>query len=234
MGDNVITQLYYRYNYLFSNSHCNLTAAIGDGGNDISMIQEAHIGLGIIGHEGNAASEAADFAFTKFKYLQRAFLVHGHWYYTRLAFLVQYSFYKQIACFLAHDFYAVYSNYSANTMYSSNFLFMYNTFYTALPVAVYALYEQPFPDKMLMQWPELYRNSREKDSHIKSSFSPWLLLGTWHAVVIFFTCMLYAQSNVHSICGDGMDRIYFGDQLGGVTVVVVNLKILIEARTWNW
>ena len=43
----------------------NVTAAIGDGGNDISMIQEAHVGLGIIGLEGNAAAKAADFAFTK-------------------------------------------------------------------------------------------------------------------------------------------------------------------------
>ncbi len=43
----------------------NLTAAIGDGGNDISMIQEAHVGIGIIGMEGNAASKAADFAFSK-------------------------------------------------------------------------------------------------------------------------------------------------------------------------
>ena len=89
----------------------NLTAAIGDGGNDVSMlqvynnigysptkklsmtiptvcyitlsIQEAHIGLGIIGHEGTAAAQASDFAFTKFKYLRRALLVHGHWYYIR-------------------------------------------------------------------------------------------------------------------------------------------------------
>ena len=43
----------------------NVTAAIGDGGNDISMIQEAHVGLGIVGLEGNAAAKAADFAFTK-------------------------------------------------------------------------------------------------------------------------------------------------------------------------
>merc|ERR1719295_1501865 len=102
-----------------------VTAAIGDGGNDVSMIQEAHVGIGIIGREGNAANAAADFAFTKFKYLQRAFLVHGHWYYNRLAFLVQYSFYKQIACFLSHDFYGFYSNYSANTMFSTSFLFPY-------------------------------------------------------------------------------------------------------------
>ena len=58
----------------------HLTAAIGDGGNDVSMLQEAHVGIGIIGHEGSAAAQASDFAFTKFRHLRRALLVHGHWW----------------------------------------------------------------------------------------------------------------------------------------------------------
>ena len=44
-----------------------ITAAVGDGGNDVSMIQEAHVGLGIMGREGRAAVRAADFAFAKFR-----------------------------------------------------------------------------------------------------------------------------------------------------------------------
>ena len=66
-----------------------VTCAIGDGGNDVSMIQEAHVGLGLIGKEGSAASRSADFAITKFCHLQRLLLVHGHWFYTRQSFLVQ-------------------------------------------------------------------------------------------------------------------------------------------------
>ena len=56
-----------------------MTAAVGDGANDVSMIQEAHVGLGIAGKEGRAAVRSADFAFGKFKHLQRVLLVHGHW-----------------------------------------------------------------------------------------------------------------------------------------------------------
>ena len=76
-----------------------ITAAVGDGGNDVAMIQEAHVGLGIMGKEGRAAVRAADFAFAKFKFLQKIILVHGHWYYTRVSLLVHYFFYKNIACF---------------------------------------------------------------------------------------------------------------------------------------
>ena len=210
----------------------NLTAAIGDGGNDVSMIQEAHVGIGIIGHEGNAANAAADFAFTKFKYLQRAFLVHGHWYYNRLAFIAQYSFYKQIACFLAHDFYAIYSNYSATTMYSSLFLLFFNTFYTTVPVIVYGLFEKPYSDKVLLNLPELYSINRDKDRHLKRAFLPWLFVGIWHALVVFFACVLFAKSN--GVNADTMDMRYFGDLLGGATVIVVNFKIFLESKSWNW
>lgn len=71
-----------------------VTCAIGDGANDVSMIQEAHIGFGIFGKEGRNAARSSDFAFSKFKFLKRALLVHGYLYYTRIGILVNYFFYK--------------------------------------------------------------------------------------------------------------------------------------------
>ena len=59
-----------------------------------SMIQEAHIGLGIFGKEGRQAVLTSDYAFARFKLLQRALLLHGHYYYMRLSTLVLYFFYK--------------------------------------------------------------------------------------------------------------------------------------------
>ena len=70
------------------------TLAIGDGANDVSMIQTADVGVGISGMEGMQAVMASDFAITKFKYLERLLLVHGHWNYDRLARMVLYFFYK--------------------------------------------------------------------------------------------------------------------------------------------
>jgi phospholipid-translocating ATPase len=71
-----------------------MTAAIGDGANDVSMIQEAHVGIGIYGKEGRNAARSADFALGKFKFLKRALLVHGYHYYTRISLLVLYYYYK--------------------------------------------------------------------------------------------------------------------------------------------
>lgn len=73
-----------------------ITAAIGDGANDVSMIQEAHVGLGIVGKEGRQAARCADYAFANFAMLKKILLVHGHYYTQRLSLLVLYFFYKNI------------------------------------------------------------------------------------------------------------------------------------------
>ncbi len=86
-----------------------ITLSIGDGGNDVSMIQEAHVGVGIVGREGLQASRASDYSvsrivfffkknliFLGFKFLARLLLVHGRYSYLRTAFVSHYSFYKSL------------------------------------------------------------------------------------------------------------------------------------------
>lgn len=73
-----------------------ITAAIGDGANDVSMIQEAHVGLGIVGKEGRQAARCADYAFANFAMLKKVILVHGFYFTQRLALLVLYFFYKNL------------------------------------------------------------------------------------------------------------------------------------------
>lgn len=70
------------------------TLAIGDGANDVSMLQCADVGVGIEGPEGMQASMASDFALARFKFLQRLLLVHGHWCYDRLVRIALHIFHK--------------------------------------------------------------------------------------------------------------------------------------------
>uniref|UniRef100_A0A8D0GLU8 Phospholipid-transporting ATPase n=1 Tax=Sphenodon punctatus TaxID=8508 RepID=A0A8D0GLU8_SPHPU len=70
------------------------TCAIGDGGNDVSMIQAADCGIGIEGKEGKQASLAADFSITQFKYIGRLLMVHGRNSYKRSAALGQFVMHR--------------------------------------------------------------------------------------------------------------------------------------------
>ena len=72
------------------------TLAIGDGANDVPMLQGAHVGAGISGQEGMQAVNNADFAIAQFRYLKRLLFVHGRWSYRRSSKLVCYIFYKNV------------------------------------------------------------------------------------------------------------------------------------------
>lgn len=73
-----------------------LTLAIGDGANDVAMIQMADVGIGISGQEGMQAVMASDFAIARFSFLERMLLVHGHWCYSRIARFSAFMFYKSL------------------------------------------------------------------------------------------------------------------------------------------
>lgn len=78
----------------------SLLLAIGDGANDVSMIQAAHVGVGISGVEGLQAARSADVAIAQFRYLRKLLLVHGAWSYHRISRVILYSFYKNITLYM--------------------------------------------------------------------------------------------------------------------------------------
>ena len=88
--------------------------AIGDGANDVSMIQAAHVGVGISGVEGLQAARSADVAIGQFRYLRKLLLVHGAWSYQRISKLILYSFYKNIALYMTQFWVLIYSGLNVN------------------------------------------------------------------------------------------------------------------------
>jgi phospholipid-transporting ATPase len=77
-----------------------ISLAIGDGANDVSMIQAAHIGVGISGMEGLQAARSADVSIAQFRYLRKLLLVHGAWSYQRISKTILFSFYKNITLYM--------------------------------------------------------------------------------------------------------------------------------------
>lgn len=127
-----------------------VTAAVGDGGNDVSMIQEAHIGLGIIGKEGREAAMCSDYAFSKFCMLQRILLVHGHYFNQRLSLLVLYFFYKSLVFMGIQFYFQINSSFSTQPVYDSIFIMLFNALYTAFPILFISLTEKIHPEETLI------------------------------------------------------------------------------------
>ncbi|CAF0838805.1 unnamed protein product [Rotaria sp. Silwood1] len=119
-----------------------ITLAIGDGANDVSMIQKAHIGIGISGQEGQQAALASDFSFGQFRYLERLLLIHGRLSYVRVAKFLRYFFYKNFAYTFCHFWFAFFSGYSAQTIYDPIFAALYNTLFSTFPIMVISVFDR--------------------------------------------------------------------------------------------
>ncbi|XP_053612418.1 phospholipid-transporting ATPase IF-like isoform X2 [Plodia interpunctella] len=207
-----------------------ITAAIGDGANDISMIQEAHVGFGIFGKEGYQAARSADFAFTRFSMVKRMLLVLGHWYYQRLATLIHYFFYKNIVLGNIMFIFQIHAVFSTQSIYNSMYLTLYNFFFTTLPCLILSLTEQRWPADLLMWNPTLYREISRNHLMSSSHFMTWILTACYHSFVIYVFTWLAAKNSVVNDDGKAIDLWCFGAALFHLTIVIVNLKLWMQAR----
>ncbi|XP_069720880.1 phospholipid-transporting ATPase IF isoform X2 [Phaenicophaeus curvirostris] len=220
-----------------------ITLAVGDGANDVSMIQEAHVGIGIMGKEGRQAVRNSDYAIARFKFLSKLLFVHGHLYYIRIATLVQYFFYKNV-CFITPQFlYQFFCLFSQQTLYDSVYLTLYNICFTSLPVLIYSLFEQHVHPHVLQSKPVLYRDI-SKNAHL--GFKPflyWTILGFFHAFVFFYGSYLLMGEDT-SLLGNGQilkpnRQMMFGNWTFGtlvftVMVITVTMKMALETHFWTW
>uniref|UniRef100_A0A8C3SAH7 Phospholipid-transporting ATPase n=1 Tax=Chelydra serpentina TaxID=8475 RepID=A0A8C3SAH7_CHESE len=212
-----------------------ITLAIGDGANDVSMIQEAHVGIGIMGKEGRQAVRNSDYAIARFKFLSKLLLVHGHFYYIRIATLVQYFFYKNV-CFITPQFlYQFFCLFSQQTLYDSVYLTLYNISFTSLPVLMYSLFEQHVHPHVLQSKPTLYRDIRKNALLGFKPFLYWTILGFSHAFVFFYGSYLLMGEDT-SLLGNGQmfGNWTFGTLVFTVMVITVTVKMALETHFWTW
>ena len=88
--------------------------------------------------------------------LRRLILCHGREAYRRNCYLICYNFYKNFIVVLPNFWFAFVSGFSANFLYD-NFIFLgYNTIFTALPIAIYAIFDSEYSHEELENNPKYY------------------------------------------------------------------------------
>ncbi|KAG8508803.1 putative phospholipid-transporting ATPase VB [Galemys pyrenaicus] len=169
-----------------------LTLAIGDGANDVSMIQAADIGIGISGQEGMQAVMSSDFAISRFRHLKKLLLVHGHWCYSRLARMVVYYLYKNVyasnhspvrisypqssqepecpeeetdlQCYVNLLFwYQFFCGFSGSTMIDYWQMIFFNIFFTSMPPLLFGILDKDVSAETLLAVPALYKSGQNSE-----------------------------------------------------------------------
>ncbi|PKU66450.1 phospholipid-transporting ATPase 1 [Dendrobium catenatum] len=205
----------------------DMTLAIGDGANDVSMIQMADVGIGISGQEGRQAVMASDFAMGQFRFLVPLLFVHGHWNYQRMAYMILYNFYRNSIFVFVLFWYVLYTAFSLTTAITEWSSVLYSVIYTALPTIVIGILDKDLSRKTLLKYPQLYGSGQREERYNLKLFILTMMDSIWQSLAIFFIPYLaYRHSTV--------DGSSIGDLWTLAVVIMVNIHLGMDVFRWNW
>ncbi|AMD22206.1 HGL134Cp [Eremothecium sinecaudum] len=213
-----------------------MTLAIGDGSNDVAMIQAANVGVGIAGEEGRQAVMSADYGIGQFRYLTRLILVHGRWSYKRLAEMIPQFFYKNIIFTVAHFWFGIFNNYDGSYLFEFTYLIFYNLAFTSLPVILLGIIDQDVSDKVSVAVPGLYQVGISRSAWTQKKFWFYCLDGIYQSVIcFFFPYLAFYRTGLVTDNGRPLDHRYmFGVFVTCISVITCNLYVLLQQYRWDW
>ena len=209
------------------------TLAIGDGGNDVSMIMEAHIGVGIYGEEGMRAVQSSDYAIGEFRFLHSLLLFHGRTNYMRNAECILYFFYKNFVFTFLQFIFGFYCNFTGQTIIDDWYITLFNLLFTSLPLGARALLDHDVkPDDgeiVYLMLPFLYLENRENPIFTIKKFFLSLVKGTAHSLINFFW-VIYIMDESFNEKGKMGGLWFCSINLFTNILIIVSIDLLIYTK----
>lgn len=195
---------------------------IGDGGNDVSMIQAADVGIGIVGKEGRQASLAADFSISQFCHLTKLLVWHGRNSYKRSAKLAQFIIHRGLIISVCQTMYNIAGHFDPKGLFKDWLLVGYATVYTSAPVFS-LVYDRDVDEHLANLYPELYKELKTGKSLSYQTFSTWVGVSVYQGIII----QGLTQLLVGAVDGPRMLSVSF-------TVLVLNELIMVAVAVTTW
>ncbi|OAO16472.1 phospholipid-transporting atpase [Blastocystis sp. ATCC 50177/Nand II] len=182
--------------------------AVGDGGNDVSMLLQSDCGVALRGKEGQQAALAGDFVVNEFHQLRRLLCVHGVNNYSRSWSLTTYSVFKSILLCATQTVYCFFTLFSGTSLFNAWYLFIYSI---ALFIPILSLItKRIFPDEQLLNNPRIYRYYNGSGDHASSIYSVKALLFYLVLGMLQGACLeLVALFSTESPARDFLDHFLF-------------------------
>ena len=140
------------------------TLAIGDGANDVAMIQSAHVGIGIQGNEGSQAANNADFVIPKFYFLKKLMFVYGHWNYQRASDMLLYFIKKHSSFGLLGVLVQCLALFYTVISIDDIMFFLFNVIFNSLPPVISGTFDKHFESSTLQRNAKLYKYGKDSYS----------------------------------------------------------------------
>ncbi|KAF7369277.1 P-type phospholipid transporter [Mycena venus] len=212
-----------------------MTLSIGDGANDVAMIQEANIGCGLIGLEGSQAAMSADYAFGQFRFLTKLLIVHGRWSYQRVADMHANFFYKNVIWTFGLFWYLPFSGFDATYLYHYTFILLCNLVFTSLPVIVMGAFDQDLNARAALAFPQLYVRGIRGLEYTRTKFWLYMLDGLYQSAVVFFIpYLVWSLGLAVSWNGKGIDSLSdFGTTVAVSAILTANAYVGLNMNYWT-
>ncbi|EGN94742.1 hypothetical protein SERLA73DRAFT_114202 [Serpula lacrymans var. lacrymans S7.3] len=195
---------------------------IGDGGNDVSMIQAADVGVGIVGKEGKQASLAADFSVTQFSFLTKLLMWHGRNSYRRSAKLAQFVIHRGLIISVMQAVFSAIFYFAPIALYQGWLMMGYATIYTMAPVFSLVL-DRDVNEDLALLYPELYKELTKGRALSYKTFFQWLMISVYQGAAIMLMSLVLFETEFLNIVS-----ISF-------TALIINelIMVALEITTWH-
>lgn len=212
--------------------------AVGDGGNDVSMIQQADVGVGIKGREGLQAARSADYAIVQFRHLIRLLAVHGRFSYVRTAGVINLSFYKNVMFSCTQFLFQFFCFATGTTVHDQWIVTMWNALLTLFPPFLYGIFERDLDIATVLRFPAVYASNRGGRAlfGFKSIVEFPIIYGIWHALVFFWlTYWLFGETKRIAHV-DGRDSGFYlvGLALSVMSVSAALFRFFLTSALCTW
>lgn len=213
-----------------------IALAIGDGANDVAMIQAADIGVGIAGEEGRQAVMSSDYAIAQFRFLSRLLIVHGRWCYRRIGEMVSCFFYKNLAWTATLFWYQIFDSFTGSYLYNYSYILLINIVFTSLPVGMLGVLDQDLDYDVSFRTPQLYKRGILRLEWSNLKFWMFMLDGLYQSLVLFFfPFALYKAGGFVTFSGVQFNGITdMGFFVANVAIVVINTYVLLDMYRWDY
>uniref|UniRef100_A0A8C6PYJ7 Phospholipid-transporting ATPase n=1 Tax=Nothobranchius furzeri TaxID=105023 RepID=A0A8C6PYJ7_NOTFU len=196
-----------------------ITLAIGDGANDVGMIQTAHVGVGISGNEGMQATNSSDYSIAQFCYLEKLLLVHGAWSYNRVTKCILYCFYKNVVLYIIELWFAFVNGFSGQILFERWCIGLYNVIFTALPPFTLGIFDRPCSQQNMLRFPQLYRITQNAEGFNTRVFWGHCINALIHSVILFWFPLKMLEHDSPFSNGQGNDYLFAGNMVYTVMCV---------------
>ena len=215
-----------------------ITLAIGDGGNDVPMIMEAHIGVGIYGEEGLRAVQSSDYAMGEFKFLRELLFSHGRMNNVRNSECIHYFFFKNFVESFGHFIFGFYNNFTGQTVIDDWFITLFNLLFTSLPLGTKAILDidicRDDGDIVYKMLPFIYKENRDSPIFTIEKFAFNLIKGLIYCLINFFF-VLYSLDHIQINEKGQMAGLWFMSvDIYTNVLLIVTLTLLITTRYHTW